>query len=145
MMPLSAELPGMALGSTASEQTRSHVDQSEFSARMAEVTRAKDQGQKSAQLDEEQMQALRESAQKLISNLFLEPIFKQIRNGPFKNEMFSGGMGGDLFGSQLDQVLSDRMAKASNWPMVDQLVEQFTANRNPQPHPDNNAKVDLHG
>ncbi|QDU72364.1 hypothetical protein [Mucisphaera calidilacus] len=91
--------------------------------------------------------AVREASEKLVSGMFIEPILQQVRNGPFKSEMFSGGMAGDMFGAQLDNLMAMRMAKASNWPIVDQLVHQLMGGRVPvQSAPASGAReIDVHG
>ncbi|MCY2954173.1 MAG: rod-binding protein [Planctomycetota bacterium] len=52
-------------------------------------------------------------ARKFVSHAFFGTVLKQMRESPFKSELFSGGRGGETFASMLDFHLADRMAKSS--------------------------------
>ena len=52
-------------------------------------------------------------ARKFVSHAFFGTVLKQMRQSPFKSELFSGGRGGETFASMLDFHLADRMAKSS--------------------------------
>ncbi|WP_428388811.1 hypothetical protein [Mucisphaera sp.] len=93
---------------------------------------------------------VRDSAEKMIAGMFIEPVLKQLRNGPFKTEMFSGGMGEEVFGAQLDTELSMRMARSANWPLVDSLVDELMgkyreARGQAEPQKMHGWELDLHG
>jgi Rod binding domain-containing protein len=52
------------------------------------------------------------STQVWVAQTFYGEMFKQMRNSPFKSDMFEGGRGGQAFANQLDQKLSERMASS---------------------------------
>src|SRR5678815_214977 len=52
-----------------------------------------------------------EQSRKWIAQTFYGTLLKQLRNSPFKSELFSGGRGGEAFGSLYDQQLADRMSR----------------------------------
>ena len=70
-------------------------------------------------------QQLMEYAQKWVSQTFFGTMLKQMRNSPFKSELFSGGRGGDAFGGMYDQHLADRMARASGKKLAESIVRQL--------------------
>ena len=70
-------------------------------------------------------QQLMEYSQKWVSQTFFGTMLKQMRNSPFKSELFSGGRGGDAFGGMYDQHLADRMARASGKKLAESIVRQL--------------------
>lgn len=69
---------------------------------------------------------LRSVGEKLVGQVFLAPMFQQMRNSPFKDTMFSGGRGGEAFSSLLDQQLISRASGGSlGRGIVDSLVDRF--------------------
>jgi Rod binding domain-containing protein len=72
---------------------------------------------------------LRSEAQRLVSQVFFGTLLKQMRNSPFKSEMWSGGRGGEAFGGLYDQHLADRMAKASGRKLVNSIVRSLRRDR----------------
>lgn len=75
------------------------------------------------------------NAQKLVSQTFYGTMLKQMHNSPFKSKIFSGGRGGEAFGSLLDQHLADRMSSGTAGKLVDSMVKRWEhpppANRDP--------------
>lgn len=65
------------------------------------------------------------NAQKVVSQTFFGTILKQMHNSPFKSKIFSGGRGGEAFGSLMDQHLADRMASGSGGKLVDAMVKKW--------------------
>jgi len=65
------------------------------------------------------------NAQKLVSQTFFGTMLKQMHNSPFKSKIFSGGRGGEAFGSLLDQHLADRMASGAAGNLVDSIVKKW--------------------
>jgi Rod binding domain-containing protein len=72
---------------------------------------------------------LRREAQRLVSQVFFGTLLKQMRNSPFKSELWSGGRGGEAFGGLYDQHLADRMAKASGKKLVNSIVKSLRRDR----------------
>ena len=69
----------------------------------------------------------RKQAQTFVSQAFFGTLLKQMRNSPFKSEIFSGGRGGEAFGSLYDQQLSERMANGVGSKLVDSIVRKIEA------------------
>jgi Rod binding domain-containing protein len=63
-------------------------------------------------LDPAQHGELDRLARVMVAQTFFGPMLRQMRNSPFKSELFSGGRGGQAFQAQLDQKLAERMASA---------------------------------
>lgn len=53
------------------------------------------------------------SARVWVAQTFFGEMLKQMRNSPFKNEMFEGGRGGQAFAGQLDQQIAERLSNGS--------------------------------
>lgn len=66
---------------------------------------------------------LRQKAQILVNQFFIGTMLKQMRDSPFKNEMFSGGKGGEAFQGLFDQRLSERAGGRVASSLVDSLVK----------------------
>ena len=66
-------------------------------------------------------------AQRFVSQAFFATILKQMRNSPFKSELFSGGRAGDAYGSLYDQQLADRMARGVGNKLVNSIVRKLEA------------------
>jgi Rod binding domain-containing protein len=65
---------------------------------------------------------LQKQAQKLVTQVFLGPLFKQMRASPFSNEMMDGGRGGKAFSSLYDQQLLDRIGLPAGKRLAAQLA-----------------------
>jgi flagellar protein FlgJ len=69
---------------------------------------------------------LREAFTDFVGQTFFGELLKQMRATVDKPTLFHGGMGEDIFQSQLDQVLVERMSDASassfSEPMLDLLM-----------------------
>jgi Rod binding domain-containing protein len=64
-------------------------------------------------------------ARKFVSHAFFGTVLKQMRESPFKSELFSGGRGGETFASMLDFHLADRMAKSSGRQLAGSIVRHI--------------------
>jgi len=62
-----------------------------------------------------------ELAQELVAITLFQPIFAQMRDDPFRSDMFHGGQVEDAFGPQLDAILSERIAQSTNFPIVEAI------------------------
>jgi len=65
---------------------------------------------------------LTKQAEKWVSQTFFGTMLKQMRDSPFKSDLFSGGRGGEAFSQMFDQTLSDRMARGAGGKMVKSIV-----------------------
>ena len=71
----------------------------------------------------------REAATSFVASAFLMPILATLHESPFELKApFAPGIGEKRFSPLLDQHLSDRIAKASNFPLVDVIVDRFLRN-----------------
>ncbi|MEM9345168.1 MAG: rod-binding protein [Planctomycetota bacterium] len=70
---------------------------------------------------------LREAAEKLVSTTLIMPMFERLRNDPLAVNLMHGGRGEKIFQQQMDQILSDRIASASNFDLVDSVYKQLNS------------------
>lgn len=64
-------------------------------------------------------QKVRQASQQLVSSTLILPLLAQIRKDPFRSELFHGGQAEEMFHSQLDQKLADRITSRANLPIVE--------------------------
>ena len=70
---------------------------------------------------------LERNAQLLVSQTFFGTLLKQMRQSPFRSELFDGGRGGQAFGSLYDQHLAQRMAQGAGRKLVRAIVRKIEA------------------
>ncbi len=75
---------------------------------------------------------LKETFQKTVAGLIFGQMLKSMRESVGKPAYIHGGQAEDLFQSQLDQVIVDRLAEESGGPFVGDLYDQFLRNLNLQ-------------
>ncbi len=80
--------------------------------------------QSSEPLTKEQKK-MRKAADELVAFSFILPMLKQIRNDPFRSELFHGGQGEEIWGSQLDQTLANRLSERLSLSIGKAVYEQF--------------------
>jgi Rod binding domain-containing protein len=68
-----------------------------------------------------------EQAQRWVAQTFFGTLLKQIRNSPFKSEIFSGGRGGQAFGPLFDQNIVDRIAHGAGSKLTQSIVRRIAA------------------
>jgi Rod binding domain-containing protein len=56
-------------------------------------------------------------------------MLKQMRDSPFKSELFEGGRGGQAFGGLFDQKLVDQMSHGAGNKLVNAVVRKFDGGR----------------
>jgi Rod binding domain-containing protein len=71
--------------------------------------------------------------QRLVSQTFFGTMLKQMRESPFKSEVFSGGRGGQMFSELLDQHLADHMARGTGSKLVNSIVDHIERSKNLKP------------
>ena len=64
-------------------------------------------------------------AQLLVGQTFFGTLMKQLRQSPFRSEMFDGGRGGQAFGSLYDQQLTERMSRGAGTKLVHAIVRKL--------------------
>ncbi len=63
--------------------------------------------------------------EKLVSTTFFQPMLAQMRDDPFKTDMFHGGFAEDAFGGQLDVMFADQMASRSALPAAKKITDSY--------------------
>ena len=71
-------------------------------------------------------QKLRRASEQLVSSALLKPLFKQMRNSPFKVERFHGGQGEKAFMQQLHTVFSDRISESARFGIADAVYDKMS-------------------
>jgi Rod binding domain-containing protein len=66
-----------------------------------------------------------ETARKLVAQTFYGTLLKQMRNSPFKSELFEGGRGGQAFSPLLDQHLAEHMTRATDNHLVNAIARKL--------------------
>ena len=74
-----------------------------------------------------QHDGLRKQAEIFVASAFFGTLMKQMRESPFKSELFSGGRGGQAFGSLYDQQMSERMSRGAGSKLVNSIVRKIEA------------------
>jgi Rod binding domain-containing protein len=59
----------------------------------------------------------------------LKTLLKQVRESPFKSDLFNGGRGGQAFGAMYDQQLAERMTRSAGEKLVRSIVRRIEAHR----------------
>jgi len=84
--------------------------------RFAEVLAAR------GEREEDVRSQVREQARMFVATALIHPLLAQMRDDPFRSDLFHGGFAEDAFASQLDTILSDRI--------VDQMDTRAAAQPN---------------
>lgn len=63
-----------------------------------------------------------------VGQTFFGTLLKQMRESPFKSELFSGGAGGQAFSQLHDQRLAEHMARGAGTKLVNAIVRRIEAN-----------------
>ena len=71
---------------------------------------------------------IHEQAQKWVAQTFFGTLLKQVRNSPFRSELFEGGRGGEAFGSLYDQQMAEHMARGAGAKLVNAIASRIQAN-----------------
>jgi hypothetical protein len=66
-----------------------------------------------------------QTARKLVAQTFYGTLLKQMRNSPFKSELFEGGRGGQAFSPLLDQHLAEHMTRATDNHLVNAIARKL--------------------
>lgn len=103
-----------------------------------------EEGVFASHLDKARRQA-REASEQLVASTLLLPLLQQMRNDPFKTDMFHGGSAEDIFGAQLDTQLADRMAASMRLPVVEQVYERITRQMEARQAVGAGGRIDRHG
>ncbi len=72
-----------------------------------------------------QLQDLREKAEQLVGNVFYGTLLKAMRESSLQGKYGHGGRGEEIFNAQLDQVLAERMGKATHGGLADSIYQSM--------------------
>lgn len=75
-----------------------------------------------------QTQQLRQKVDQWVGQVFFGTLMKQVRESPFKSEMFSGGRGGGAFQQMLDGILVERGSRDLGGQLTDAIVRKLDKN-----------------
>ena len=77
----------------------------------------------------EQQDKVTEMAQRWVAQTFYGTLMRQMRNSPFKSELFEGGRGGQAFAPLLDQRLIDSMSKGTAGKLSGAIARKLIGTR----------------
>jgi hypothetical protein len=77
-------------------------------------------------LSPDQQTKLEKSSSTLVNQFFMGSMLKQMRNSPFKNDMFSGGKGGEAYSGLFDQRLAEHSGNRIAKSLVNSMVKQYS-------------------
>lgn len=86
-------------------------------------------GAPAAPRDAERREALRQRVSEWVGQSFFGQLMKQMRESPFKTDLTSGGRGGEVFASLLDQTLAPRLSRGAGAGLVDAIVRRLEGRR----------------
>lgn len=128
--------------STAAAALLSRPSGDGFARQLRQVEAQASDAAKNGGLDPETSRTLRKAAEQLVATTFIQPMLAKMREDPFKTDLFHGGRAEEIFGQQLDTVLSERIVSKSNFAIVD-AVYQTIAERAAQKAGEG-MEVDIH-
>lgn len=70
-------------------------------------------------------QKLLDLSQRWVAQTFFGTLLRQMRNSPFKSDLFSGGRGGEVFQEMHDQHLAQRMAQGAGRGLATSIVKHL--------------------
>jgi hypothetical protein len=73
----------------------------------------------------------RAAAEQMVGMALFLPLLKMARNDPLRTDLFHAGLGEDMIGGQIDQLIADRMSQRANLPLIDAVYERFAAGDGP--------------
>ena len=79
-----------------------------------------------------------------MATAFILPLLEQVRNDPFKSDLFHGGKGEEVFGQQLDVIFAENITSSANFGLSQALVERFRQ-ASPEDTSNSPSKVNLRG
>lgn len=68
---------------------------------------------------------LTDLSQRIVAGAFYGTLLKQVRESPFKSELFGGGKAEKAYGSLYDQQLAEHMARSTGQKLVKSLVKKI--------------------
>lgn len=77
-------------------------------------------------LSPDQQDKLEKSSSTLVNQFFMGSMLKQMRSSPFKNDMFTGGKGGDAYAGLFDQRIAEHSGNRIAKGLVKSMVKQYS-------------------
>ena len=68
---------------------------------------------------------IREKSQMIVNQFFVGSMLKQMRESPFKSELFGGGKGGEAYQGMMDRHLAENAGSHVARSLVDSLVKSY--------------------
>ena len=97
--------------------------------------------------DERQAQA-QEIASSLVATAFVMPALEQMRDSPFRSELFAPGDAERRFGPVFDRAVAERLTSSGRFPLVDAIANHITtygSSSSAGSSGSSTQKVDAHG
>jgi Rod binding domain-containing protein len=66
---------------------------------------------------------------KWVATTFFLPMFKKMRESPWRSKIFDGGRGGEAFGAMYDQKLAEHMTRGTGSKLVNSIVRKIEAKK----------------
>jgi Rod binding domain-containing protein len=76
-------------------------------------------------VDADREKDLRKAAEQLVATTFIQPMLAKMREDPFKSDLFHGGRTEEIFGEQLDTILSERIVSRADFSIVDAVYNRI--------------------
>jgi Rod binding domain-containing protein len=76
---------------------------------------------------EDHHEQLIKQTEKWVAQTFYGELLKQMRESPFRSDMFEGGKGGKTFETMLDQRMADQMSRHAGGKLVRTIVKKIEA------------------
>lgn len=80
--------------------------------------------------DPDRAKTLRKAAEQLVATTFIQPMLAKMREDPFRSDLFHGGRTEEIFGEQLDTILSERIVARADFSIVDAVYNTIAKKAN---------------
>ena len=84
-------------------------------------------------IDPDRRDEARTAAEQFVATAFVMPMLAQMRNDPFRSDLFHGGFAEDAFQGRLDTILADRVTQRADLSLVDSILDHIL-NTRAKPH-----------
>jgi len=80
-------------------------------------------------VDPARLEQARTAAEQFVATAFVVPMLAQMRNDPFRSDLFHGGFAEDAFQGQLDTIMADRVTQRADLSLVDSILDHILSTR----------------
>ncbi|GAB4197510.1 MAG: hypothetical protein Kow00105_11570 [Phycisphaeraceae bacterium] len=116
----SVDNPGLRMAAMTAYRP-SGVD---FHSRLDAMTAGRDTGF-AQELGADRSAELRKASEQLVATTLVQPMFAQMRQDPFRSDLFHGGRTEEIFGQQLDTILAERVVSRADFAIVDAVYRNI--------------------